>query len=401
MQGDEYLETMDTQDALSFADDADTDPIGIVDEDYINGAGYSNIPHILLFAMPLPDPQYRTYCVIKALCQQKGQMWWSIYSISCLRNKSRETIRAHLEDLQYCGLIRKQTKEGKDGKRTFISLCRLESVFPKIVADALGMVLWGKRMNDIEADLLPVAEKYAEVLRGGAKPQKAMPGKSARDAEKSANKTEKSGNRQGKIWHKELIRKINKEERGPHVPTIEELAGKLPPLELRTPPMGAGGLSAGRGDQVRKEQLARDRVAKREQVAAAKAALDAMDGRVRAALEAFMAGTANGGKPSPVLPQMIDKHGQAARDMLNAGYTPEQIGQAARWFYEKWAGKYTLTLTNMAANMNQWANGNGGNGNGTTGTTGTTGKPKVDASQQIADDFARQLAEAEAGNRKR
>ncbi len=134
----------------------------------------------------------------------------------------------------------------------------------------------------------------------------------------------------------------------------------VPPLELRTPPIGAGGLSVGRGDQVRKEQLARDRAVKREQTAAAKAALDALDGKVRAVLEAFMVGTANGGKPSPVLPQMIDKHGQAARDMLNAGYTPEQIGQAAKWFYEKWAGKYTLTLTNMAANMNQWANGNSG-----------------------------------------
>ncbi len=136
----------------------------------------------------------------------------------------------------------------------------------------------------------------------------------------------------------------------------------IPPLELRTLPIGAGGLSAGKGDQVRKEQLARDRAAKREQVAEAKAALDAMDGRVRAALEAFMVGTANGGKPSPILPQFIDKHGQAARDMIQAGYMPEQIGQAAKWFYEKWAGKYTLTPTNMAANMNQWANGNGGKG---------------------------------------
>ncbi len=366
MQGDEYLETLDTPESLSFADDSDTDPIGIVNENYIEGAGTSQIPHVLLFAMPLPDPQYRTYCVIKALCMQNGQEWWSIYALASLRNKSVETIRIHLEDLQHCGLIRKKIIRTKGGNKTAISLCKLESVFAKIMVDALRTALWGKRVNDIEADLLPIAERYAEALHGGVKPK---PPQVFLEATPSflGNNPEKLGNHTKKTWSKELIKRINKEERGPHVPSLEELAGKLPPLELRTPTVVAGGLSVGRGDQVRKEQLARDRVARREQVAAATAALDAMDGRVRAVLEAFMVGTANGGKPSPVLPQMIDKHGQAARDMLNAGYTPEQIGQAAKWFYEKWAGKYTLTLTNMAANMNQWANGNGGHGGNGSG----------------------------------
>ncbi len=137
------------------------------------------------------------------------------------------------------------------------------------------------------------------------------------------------------------------------------------PLELRTPPIGAGGLSTGNGGQVRKEQLAADRVARAAAKAEAKAALDAMDGQVREALLAFQAGISNGGKVKPLLPQTIEKDGKVIRDMLQAGYTPEQIGEAAKWLREKWPAMYKVSPVKLAENIHEWdEDGSSGQGQG-------------------------------------
>ncbi len=138
----------------------------------------------------------------------------------------------------------------------------------------------------------------------------------------------------------------------------------VPPLELRTLTVGAGPFG-GNGGAVRKEQLASDKVARAAAKAEAKAALDAMDGRVREALTAFQSGISNGGKVKPLLPQTIEKDGKVIRDMLQAGYTPEQIGEAAKWLREKWPAVYKVSPIKLAENIHEWdEDGSSGQGQG-------------------------------------
>ncbi len=83
------------------------------------------------------------------------------------------------------------------------------------------------------------------------------------------------------------------------------------------------------------------------------------------------------------------------KELHEAGYTAAQVGAFTYAVAgQEWTQRFpTWGLAYVCKHISEGIpkSPNGSNGNG---------KPKIDASQKIADDFARQLAEAEAGNRK-
>ncbi len=104
---------------------------------------------------------------------------------------------------------------------------------------------------------------------------------------------------------------------------------------------------------------------------------------------------ARGKVGKPTRAERADAMGHC-KELHDAGYTAAQVGAfTGAVAGQEWTQRFpTWGLAYVCKHISEGVpkSPNGSNWNG---------KLKIDASQQIADDFARQLAEAEAGNRKR
>jgi biotin operon repressor len=100
----------------------------------ITQLGWAKIDHILTFDPTLSDGAYRTYAMLVYHAQQNGETYVSLDTIGNERDLRRETISAHVKELEEHGLI---TRIARDGTS---SITQIEDL-PKVYQDMAAVVL--------------------------------------------------------------------------------------------------------------------------------------------------------------------------------------------------------------------------------------------------------------------
>lgn len=100
--------------------------------------GWAKIDHILTFDPTLSDGAYRTYAMLVYHAQQDGETYVSLDTIGNERDLRRETISAHVKELEEHGLITRISREGTS------SITEIEPL-PKVYEDMAAVVLHARR----------------------------------------------------------------------------------------------------------------------------------------------------------------------------------------------------------------------------------------------------------------
>lgn len=96
--------------------------------------GWAKIDHVLTFDPTLSDGAFRTYAMLVYHAQQDGETYTSLDTIANERDLRRETISAHVKELEEHGLISRRPRVGTS------TITELEEL-PKVYQDMAAVVL--------------------------------------------------------------------------------------------------------------------------------------------------------------------------------------------------------------------------------------------------------------------